>query len=224
MMLYCLKFQVFSLSWWILQLHELKWVELCTLLSNFACHSVDMRKICFDQIDSGECYWLPCCADLTLQGAGQVSSRIRGWCTICYRHYSCHDEHIGSSCQCWKGWEQERIICTGSWWCQICSNGCHQLHPFIQLAGMFLGFMKNIYFAVDTRFVSPTSFHALPSSIWSLFPYLLVYQFGILFSFRMPIEELWVNSSTLISFGCAGGRPGYLLGLTQANNGIWSMP
>jgi hypothetical protein len=80
------------------------------------------------------------------------------------------------------------------------------------------------YFAVDTCFVSPTSFHALPSSIWSLFPYLLVYQFGILCSFRMPIEELWVNSSTLISFGCAGGRPGYLLGLIQANNGIWSMP
>ncbi len=29
------------------------WVEICTLLSDFACHSIDMRTLCFDQIDSG---------------------------------------------------------------------------------------------------------------------------------------------------------------------------
>jgi hypothetical protein len=37
--------------------------------------------------------------------------------------------------------------------------------PFIQLVGMFLCFMKNICFAVDTHFVSPTSFHTLPSPV-----------------------------------------------------------
>jgi hypothetical protein len=35
--------------------------------------------------------------------------------------------------------------------------------PFIQFVGMFLCFMKNIWFAVDTHFASPTSFHTMPS-------------------------------------------------------------
>ncbi len=155
MMLYCLKCQVFSLSWWILQLHELKSAD-CYLTLHVTL--LTWEHFVFIKLTQGSAIDFIAVQTLDYKEQGKCRAGLEDDAPFAIAITAALMSTLVLPVNVERDESKKGSSALGADDVRYAAMGVISFIPLFNW--LVCSFMKNIYFAVDT---------CLPSSTWSLF-------------------------------------------------------